>query len=184
MIKMHLSIDEDSFRAEWAALEGDPLVKVAQMLELTGIETVAFLRSLTGNMQPPRNKGEGPRRAHPGGWADVTGNLANAYSFEVTAGGARLVWGPEGPTTGTEDQPVATVPRPVGIGVIPRKIIARDVTLWLRNTMDYAAALEAKDGYFVLSGVAEQGGPLDAALRKAARALGPLSTITLGGGAA
>ena len=35
-----------------------------------------------------------PRPAHPGGWADVTGLLANGYSYEVrleTAGGGRYV---------------------------------------------------------------------------------------------
>lgn len=173
MMKPTFSIDEASFLEEWATLEGDAPIKVARMLELTGIEAVAFLRSLGAEMRPPRNPGEGPRRAHPGGWADVTGNLANAYSSEVVANnGVRLAWVPAGPTTGTEAAPVSAAPA-IGMGGgLPPSLRSSSITLWLTNTMEYAAALEAKDGYYVVSGIAEQGGPLDAALRRAAARLG------------
>jgi hypothetical protein len=69
----------------------------------------------------------GPRHAHPGHWADVTSNLANAYSFEVDVG---------------DDYG----------------------QLMLKNSMEYAAYLEAKNGYFVLSGVLEPGGPVERAI--------------------
>lgn len=100
-----------------------------------GAEVVAFLRSLTDEMRPPARAGEGERQAHPGGWADVRGTLANSYDFQVeeTEFGARLI---------------------------------------LLNTAEYAVYLELRDGYYVLSGVDEPGGPLDTILRARAEMLG------------
>jgi len=42
-----------------------------------------ILRDTGVKMQPPVKKGEGPRAAHPGNWADITGNLASAYWYIV-----------------------------------------------------------------------------------------------------
>lgn len=83
MIKVDFSIDEESWREEFLALEMDVAEKVERMLHVTGQEAVAFLRSLTNKMQPPVGAGEAWRRAHPGGWADVTGALALGYGYEV-----------------------------------------------------------------------------------------------------
>jgi len=52
-------------------------------LDAAGFQYVDFLQSLTLEMRPPVKKGEGPRRAHPGHWADITRNLANSYVHDV-----------------------------------------------------------------------------------------------------
>jgi hypothetical protein len=144
----------------------DVFNNIAQTLEdvaeAVGALTIAYLRSLTNEMRPPigaqrrmgllglgrgqqgpreaieymsRGKG-GPRPAHPGHWADVTGQLALSYSYEVrrTFGGIELV---------------------------------------LKNNAEYAMALEAHDGYFVLTGVTEPGGPAEQALRRAVAEIAP-----------
>lgn len=66
-----------------ARRELDALTKVELVLEAVGHLTVAKLRSLTNESRPPVKRGEPKRRAHPGHWADVTGQLANSYRFEV-----------------------------------------------------------------------------------------------------
>lgn len=62
---------------------------VEHVLDATGFEEVNFLRSYTSTMRPPVKPGEGDRRAHPGGWSDVTGNLAGAYTHQVNDGHVR-----------------------------------------------------------------------------------------------
>lgn len=57
--------------------------RVETGLEVTGVREVNFLQSVTNEMRPPARTGEGPRAAHPGGWADVTGRLNRSYSIEV-----------------------------------------------------------------------------------------------------
>ena len=49
------------------------------------IKYVNWLRSTTGTA-PPFRKGSGPRRAHPGKWADITGLLNNSYRFRINQG--------------------------------------------------------------------------------------------------
>lgn len=109
--------------------------KAVYAAHVVGSETIAFLRSLTDNMRPPARNGEGMRRAHPGGWADVRGTLAGSYSYRVepTEFGAKLI---------------------------------------LINTAEYAVYLELMDGFYVLSGVGEKGGPIDTILREKAESLG------------
>lgn len=133
MIKF--SFSEPNISEGLNEIEEDALERGRLLLEMAGAETVAYLRSLTDRMQPPVRKAEGPRPAHPGNWADITGDLARGYGYTVDKGVDHV-----------------------------------DLTLW--NREDYAAALEAKDGYYVLSGVAEPGGPLDAAIREAAPRIG------------
>ena len=59
---------------------------VQRALDASGFELVGFYRSLTPKIRPPVKAGEGFRRAHPGNWADITGNLANAYQHRVNRG--------------------------------------------------------------------------------------------------
>lgn len=59
---------------------------IEQALDGAGYEVINFFQSLTSKMRPPVKAGQGPRRAHPGGWADVTRNLANAYRHTVNGG--------------------------------------------------------------------------------------------------
>lgn len=123
-----------------AEVERDLDLKIRQVLEYIGLQTVAYLRSLTSATRPPIRAGAAPRPAHPGGWADVSSDLAASYAYtiEPMAGGWALV---------------------------------------LTNGMAYAAALEARDGFWVLSGVADPGGPVEVALRKAVAVLAPDWTI-------
>lgn len=58
-------------------------VTVVRALDGAGFEAVKFLRSKTSTMRPPIRADQGSRQAHPGGWGDVTSNLANAYHHKV-----------------------------------------------------------------------------------------------------
>jgi hypothetical protein len=135
--------------------------KTVQFADAVGIETVAYLVSLTSEMRPPAGSrtyapmtrrtvspgrlaggpiqrrlaarstlGHGSaRRAHPGHWADVTGQLAASYSSSARA------------TT-------------------------RGAMLTLKNSAAYAVELEKHDGYWVLTGVTDAGGPVDQSIAK------------------
>ena len=46
-------------------------------------DEVGFLQSFTAEMRPPLRKGQPPRPAHPGHWADVTGDLASSFKTRV-----------------------------------------------------------------------------------------------------
>lgn len=96
-------------------------VRAEQTLELVGVRLVTWLQAFLKESAPPVRAGEGERTRRRGWWADVTGQLALAYSWEV-----RQV----GPTTW-------------GLVII--------------NSAEYAEALEAKEGYFVLSGAFDTG---------------------------
>ncbi len=138
------SINDNDFRREtadaFAAFQRDVRAVLPHILDKIGIETIAFLRSHTSETRPPARKPggkmTGTRPAHPGGWADVTGDLARAYSYDVSTN-------------------------------------SDGVVLTLRNTMEYAIYLEARDGYFVLSGVTEAGGPVVRALRDVVHEIAP-----------
>jgi hypothetical protein len=134
MIELH--IDLDGVVLDLDAIEADVMDKLTAIAEMVGVETVAFLRSHTAEMRPPARRG-GPRRpAHPGHWADVTGQLANGYEWEVRRG-------------------------------------ANEVTLILKNGVEYAVWLEMHEGYFVLGPVVDPGGPAEQALRRAADRIAP-----------
>jgi hypothetical protein len=102
------------------------MVDTKHVLEAVGEAVVKYLRSLTGEMRPPARFGGGMRPAHPGHWADVTGELAKSYSWHVVQAGFYY-------------------------------------QLEIRNSSGHAAALEAMDGFFVLTGIQEPGGPIDRA---------------------
>ena len=78
-----LSVQLEDVWRELAAAEMDLQKKAVHILDLVGREAIAFLRSTTSELRPPVRKGEGPRQAHPGGWADITTNLAGAYTHDV-----------------------------------------------------------------------------------------------------
>lgn len=69
--------------------------ETTELLELVGGMVVEYLRSLTNEIRPPARKGEGSRRAHPGHWADDTGELVRSYYYKVEerARGAVLIIG-------------------------------------------------------------------------------------------
>lgn len=66
-----------------ARIEMSTHSKIRQLLELVGITTISYLRSLTDEMRPPASADRPPRRAHPGHWADITSQLALGYSWEI-----------------------------------------------------------------------------------------------------
>lgn len=109
--------------------------KAVYAAHVVGSETIAFLRSLTDEMRPPARAGEGPRRAHPGHWADIRGTLSASYSYKVEATefGARLT---------------------------------------LINTAEYAVYVDLREGFYVLRGVGDVGGPIERILREKAESLG------------
>lgn len=84
--------DEDSLRFVYGGLKATaaavPLTRetVALTLEKAGFDIVSHERSLTAKLRPPVKAGDGMRQAHPGGWADITSNLASSYGFRVNGG--------------------------------------------------------------------------------------------------
>lgn len=56
---------------------------IAKALDGAGFEEINRLRSYTDQMRPPVREGQGMRRAHPGGWSDITNNLRNGYRHLV-----------------------------------------------------------------------------------------------------
>lgn len=137
---IEFTIDEADYLEEIREAVEDGIVSTLQamdrVLEMVGIETVAYLRGYTNERRPPVRRGEPERRAHPGGWSDVTENLALAYDYEVTV---------------TPDH----------------------VELAILNTMEYAAILEARDGFFVVRDVTDPGGPVEQALQRAVNVVAP-----------
>lgn len=104
------SQQDDALLAEIDAALALDGAAVQMALEAIGVEATNWLRSLTSEMRPPpgsrlvvradgtsylytppRHRGEGERQAHPGHWADVTGQLSLSYSHEVLGAGAG-VW--------------------------------------------------------------------------------------------
>lgn len=54
-----------------------------QALDAAGFEYVNRLLDLVGGVRPPVRPGEGTRQATRGGWATITGNLANSFRHQV-----------------------------------------------------------------------------------------------------
>jgi hypothetical protein len=102
------------------------MVNTKGVLEAVGEAVVLYLRSLTSEIRPPAYVGGPERQAHPGHWADVTGELAARYKWSVITLGFH-------------------------------------VQLMISNDSGHAAKLELLEGFFVLSGIEEPGGPIDMA---------------------
>lgn len=159
MIALQLQVEDEEFLRELAALEMDVARKLAITMDQVGWEVISYLRSLTGETRPPARPGEPSRAAHPGHWADITSNLANAYRFELRAGDTLIRWSTEGKAPTLE-------------GSIPA-VVAFPLELTFFNGMEYAAALEARDGYWVLREITEEGGPVVRALRTVLARIAP-----------
>ena len=169
MLKLTATTDPSYLDQLAQALAVDTIERLRLAMEQVGQETVDYLKSLvepaewrpalarsrrTGNLYQPSFIGprransriqlEGPRRAHPGHWADRSGQLALSYSYEVTAD-------------------------------------ANGVSLAIRNTAEYAFWVEVHDGFFVVSGVMDEGGPVDVAFRAIVARLFPDWRVINGG---
>lgn len=141
---IEFTMDTSGMVLDVDALELEITAKFAAIAEMIGVETIAYLRSLTSEMRPPIKAGGKWRKAHPGHWADRRSTLALSYAYEVV--------------------------EQAGL-----------VTLILRNTAEYAIYLELHDGFFVLSGVTDDNGPAEQALRRAAKRVAPEWTFEAGG---
>lgn len=64
-------------------LQLDASRKLELLADMIGADVIAYLRSLTSELRPPAPGKHDPRQAHPGHWADVKGQLAGAYGYEV-----------------------------------------------------------------------------------------------------
>jgi len=89
----HLKTDFTGFHKEVATYLGDTEEAILATLNTVGITLINWLRSSDGEngTQPPVRKGEGPRDAHPGGWADNTGRLNRNTLFKVLHQGNQYV---------------------------------------------------------------------------------------------
>jgi hypothetical protein len=143
MSMLRLSIQHGDYVRRIAAVQMDTVEKITLVLEQVGIETIAYLRSLTNEIRPPVKEGDAERRAHPGHWADRSGQLAGAYSWEIERRGRT------------------------------------EMALIFRNTAEHAMWLEVKEGFFVLHGVTEPGGPVQQALKKVIPQIAPGWTVRL-----
>lgn len=140
---------------------------LAIVLDQVGADVVAYLRSYTNEWRPavgsrgtsalsrvrdrkggrkahivraPGSGSGGKRRAHPGHWADITGDLMEKYAYKV-------------------------VREPSG------------VRLEITNTSGHAIYVEAMDGFFVLKGITDKGGPLDQRLRAVLPLIAPTMKV-------
>lgn len=164
MIGFTLEIEDEDLDALVAQTEADLVRNVALIMERIGWETVAFLRETGHGTRPPVRPGEPSRSAHPGGWADVTSQLANAYRFELYAGGSRIRWSEPGEQLSLG-------------GAFSAGNLRWPLELHFINGMEYAAALEARDGYWVVREVTEAGGPVRRALRHAIQKIDPSGSV-------
>lgn len=138
-----LSVRKPDWQKAIQGLAVETEQKIRLVMEAVAVETIAYLKSHTAERRPPARRGGPLRPAHPGHWADVTGQLVNSYAWEVNPidGGTRLV---------------------------------------LRNDAEYAVYLEARDGFFVLSGVTDPGGPVEEALVEVCAKIAPEFRVVRG----
>lgn len=60
------------------------------VIEQTVREAVDQIKGYTSQTSPPVRSGEGRRRQHPGGWADVTTNLRNSIGHDLNVSTGRI----------------------------------------------------------------------------------------------
>jgi hypothetical protein len=65
------------------ALELEAIDSLFLALDSIGRETIEYLKSETDEVRPPAYSGGPERQAHPGHWADVTGDLKRGYRYTV-----------------------------------------------------------------------------------------------------
>ena len=124
--------------------------KVGIIMEQVGIEMILFLKSYTTRMQPPDYRvtyygGDktAPRPAHPGNWADISGQLRVHYRHKVeklaTGNWSLAIW--------------------------------NDATA--EDGHNLAAYVESREGYFVVTGIMEPGGVVMWTLQRAIKRICP-----------
>ena len=119
---LSLSVNNKEFIAKIHKHEKDVVQRAKNVLEKTAQEAANYAKSLTSATQFPARKGEGLRKAHPGGWADDTGALATsiqAGNVKITRSDVSVEFG---------------------------------VMVSIDGSMEYAEVLDERDGYSVLGG--------------------------------
>ena len=72
----------DKFLVELAKATDDLDRDVGHAVAASGVDVMNFAKSHTSEMRPPVREGEGERAAHPGRWADDTGELIGTHTSE------------------------------------------------------------------------------------------------------
>lgn len=103
--------------------------RIKQAVEAEAEMAVNFVTSLTSRTKEGVRSGDGPRRMHPGNWADVTSNLVRAIGQETRMEQNRII---------------------VEWGVIKRQGLS-GVTI--HDVIEYAERLDNLNGIKVLAGV-------------------------------
>lgn len=164
---------QEQIRAAIASKVLDLQTAAVEILKTVGAETVAYLRSVTDEMRPPIG-------AHLNATAAVEGGY---YALEE--GGFVRAQGPKRAIAARMTLG-SGVPRPAHPGhwaditghlalsyafsVVPTWNGAR---LTLSNSAEYAVYLERRNGFYVLSGVTDPGGPVETQLRAAVAVIDP-----------
>ena len=83
-----ISVNNAEFRKKLASRKKSIVEKAVRLVEVSTREGVNYAKSKTGETVPGASVNAAgnyvpvaerrPRKAHPGGWADITGNLANS----------------------------------------------------------------------------------------------------------
>jgi len=70
--------------------EKTAIVRAERLAELLAREVIKYARSHTDETKPGVNENDGPRKVHPGGWADVRGQLANSIKMRIEVDGLKV----------------------------------------------------------------------------------------------
>ncbi|MDZ7658090.1 hypothetical protein [Fodinibius sp.] len=81
------SIDLSSIKQKFKDLDASIEKKAEMLAEKVARDIIKHARSLTSETKPGVNPGDGPRKKHPGNWADVRGQLANSIKQKVLVKG-------------------------------------------------------------------------------------------------
>lgn len=164
MLKLTATNDPTWLDELVAAVEVDARTRLRLALEQLGQETIDYLKALA----EPQEFRPALRRSKR------TGNL-----YQVTASRTRTQ-GKVGPNGALEGERLAHPGHWADrstqlVNSYSHEVVddANGVTLILRNTAAYAFWVEAMDGFFVLSGVLDPGGPAEVAFRAIATRLFP-----------
>ncbi|MEO9884250.1 MAG: hypothetical protein ABJG33_01290 [Balneola sp.] len=134
-MSISFSIDDSSFRKKLQNAQRDMLAKAKNVVELTAREAVNYAKSHQGETEGASVNAAGnyvpvakrkKRKSHPGGWGDITGNLANSIQ------------------TGEITITQSTIETEFGV--------LADID----GSMEYAEILDERDGYSVLAGADKQ----------------------------
>lgn len=80
-------IETKEFRDKLRRLKASLPKRAEYVAELVAREVVEYARSYTSETKPGVGDGDGPRKVHPGGWADVRGELKASIQARIERDG-------------------------------------------------------------------------------------------------